>query len=143
MEALKPEFIAPLVLYLSHESCTETHAVFEVAAGWIAKVRWQRSEGVLLRDKNFNITPESGPALGFQTAFASYVAQCATTGPRFATTARTQPTPARSRVRMEYMQFNCFIIRMSHIRGWRQHNGHSGEVSTGSRPSSQENCWKS
>ena len=63
VEALKPEFIAPLVLYLCHESNQETHSVFEVTAGWIAKIRWERSNGVLLRDANFDITPESGVAL--------------------------------------------------------------------------------
>ena len=28
---LKPEYVAPLVLYLCHESCEETHGLFEVS----------------------------------------------------------------------------------------------------------------
>lgn len=39
VDALKPEFVAPLVLYLCHESCTDTAGVFEAAAGWIGKLR--------------------------------------------------------------------------------------------------------
>lgn len=30
VDALKPEYVAPLVLYLCHESCSETGGVFEV-----------------------------------------------------------------------------------------------------------------
>jgi 3-hydroxyacyl-CoA dehydrogenase/3a,7a,12a-trihydroxy-5b-cholest-24-enoyl-CoA hydratase len=63
VEALKPEFIAPLVLYLCHESCEESHGLFEVCAGWVAKVRWQRSEGVMLRDAKVDISPESGQSM--------------------------------------------------------------------------------
>jgi len=45
VKALKPEFIAPLVAYLCHESSTETGGVFELGAGWVSKLRWQRSKG--------------------------------------------------------------------------------------------------
>jgi len=37
IDALKPEYISPLVLYLTHESCEETGGLFELAAGWISK----------------------------------------------------------------------------------------------------------
>ena len=40
---LKAEYVVPLVQYLCHESCEETGSVFEVAAGYIAKLRWQRT----------------------------------------------------------------------------------------------------
>ncbi|KAJ3274762.1 hypothetical protein HK104_004025, partial [Borealophlyctis nickersoniae] len=46
VEALKPDYIAPLVAYLAHDANTETGSVFEVGSGWIAKVRWQRTGGV-------------------------------------------------------------------------------------------------
>lgn len=46
VEALKPEYVAPLVGLLVHETCPTTGSVFEVGSGWIAKVRWQRSGGV-------------------------------------------------------------------------------------------------
>lgn len=56
-EALKPDYIAPLVLYLVHDSCPESGSLFEVGAGYIAKDRWQRSEGVLFRPHQ--LSPES------------------------------------------------------------------------------------
>jgi NAD(P)-dependent dehydrogenase (short-subunit alcohol dehydrogenase family)/acyl dehydratase/putative sterol carrier protein len=57
VEALKPEYVAPLVCYLSHESCEETGGVFEVGAGWVSKVRWERSKGAFFKpDSTF--TPE-------------------------------------------------------------------------------------
>jgi len=43
--AFKPEFVVPLVVYLCHESTTETGSVFEVGAGWVSKLRWQRTQG--------------------------------------------------------------------------------------------------
>ncbi len=46
VEALKPEYVAPLVAYLCHESCTETGRLFEVGAGWVSRLRWERSKGV-------------------------------------------------------------------------------------------------
>lgn len=46
VEALKPEYVAPFVAFLSHESCEDNGALFEVGAGYIAKQRWQRSAGV-------------------------------------------------------------------------------------------------
>ena len=46
VEALKPDYVAPLVAYLAHENNKESGSIFEVGSGWIAKVRWQRSGGV-------------------------------------------------------------------------------------------------
>jgi 3-hydroxyacyl-CoA dehydrogenase/3a,7a,12a-trihydroxy-5b-cholest-24-enoyl-CoA hydratase len=51
LQALKPEYVAPLVAYLCHESCSENGQLFEVGAGWISKLRWQRSQGVFLGEK--------------------------------------------------------------------------------------------
>jgi len=45
---LKPEYVSPLVAYLCHESATENGSVFEVGAGWCAKVRLQRTAGLFL-----------------------------------------------------------------------------------------------
>ena len=36
VDLLKPEYVAPLVLYLTHDSCQETGGIFEVGAGHIA-----------------------------------------------------------------------------------------------------------
>lgn len=52
LEHLKPEYVAPLVLYLCHESCEETGGLFEVGAGFIAKLRWERSKGVIFKTDN-------------------------------------------------------------------------------------------
>ncbi|XP_040851670.1 peroxisomal multifunctional enzyme type 2 isoform X1 [Ochotona curzoniae] len=59
MEALKPEYVAPLVLWLCHETCEENGSLFEVGAGWIGKLRWERSLGAIVRKKNQPMTPEA------------------------------------------------------------------------------------
>jgi len=56
-EALKPEFVAPFVAYLCHDSCADSGALYEVGAGYIAKQRWQRSAGV--QYDVATLTPES------------------------------------------------------------------------------------
>ncbi|XP_076034051.1 peroxisomal Multifunctional enzyme type 2 isoform X1 [Oratosquilla oratoria] len=48
-DELKPELIAPLVLYLCHDSCEETGGLFEAAGGWFSKYRWERSQGHVCR----------------------------------------------------------------------------------------------
>jgi NAD(P)-dependent dehydrogenase (short-subunit alcohol dehydrogenase family) len=57
VDLLKPEFVMPLVLKLCDENSTETGGLFEVGAGWIGKIRWERTKGA-----SFNIsegfTPE-------------------------------------------------------------------------------------
>jgi len=45
IEALKPEYVAAFVAYLASDQCTDNGALYEVGAGYIAKQRWQRSEG--------------------------------------------------------------------------------------------------
>uniref|UniRef100_A0A670JH01 Peroxisomal multifunctional enzyme type 2 n=1 Tax=Podarcis muralis TaxID=64176 RepID=A0A670JH01_PODMU len=58
LDAFKPEYVAPLVLWLCHESCQENSGLFEVGAGWIGKLRWERSLGAIVRQKNQPMTPE-------------------------------------------------------------------------------------
>ncbi|MEY2756653.1 MAG: hypothetical protein RIR33_431 [Pseudomonadota bacterium] len=48
MAILKPEYVTPLVLRLCAEHNEESGSLFEVAAGWMAKVRWERAEGISL-----------------------------------------------------------------------------------------------
>lgn len=58
LASLKPEFVVPLVAYLCHDSCTENGSLFEVGAGFVAKLRWERSQGAVFKaDSTF--TPAS------------------------------------------------------------------------------------
>ena len=49
LDALKPEYVSPLVAYLCHEECEETGALFEVGGGYFGKLRWERTEGKTFR----------------------------------------------------------------------------------------------
>ena len=40
VEALKPDYVAPLVLYLAHESCPVNGGLIDVGAGYIGVNRW-------------------------------------------------------------------------------------------------------
>ncbi|XP_040277610.1 peroxisomal multifunctional enzyme type 2 [Bufo bufo] len=59
VDALKPEYVAPIVLWLCHESCQENGSLFEVGAGWAGKLRWERTLGAIIRQKNRPMTPEA------------------------------------------------------------------------------------
>ncbi|KAB1280869.1 Peroxisomal multifunctional enzyme type 2, partial [Camelus dromedarius] len=59
MDVLKPDYVAPLVLWLCHENCEENGGLFEVGAGWIGKLRWERTLGAIVRQRNQPMTPES------------------------------------------------------------------------------------
>ncbi|KAL1773429.1 peroxisomal multifunctional enzyme type 2 [Sigmodon hispidus] len=59
VEALKPDYVAPLVLWLCHESCQENGGLFEVGGGWIGKLRWERTLGAIVRQRNQLMTPEA------------------------------------------------------------------------------------
>jgi len=45
VKALKPEYICPLVAYLCHEKTKVNGGLFEVGAGWVSKLRWERTKG--------------------------------------------------------------------------------------------------
>jgi NAD(P)-dependent dehydrogenase (short-subunit alcohol dehydrogenase family) len=51
VEQLKPEFVTPLVVKLCDDNSRETGGLYEVGAGWMGKLRWERSKGV-----GFNLT---------------------------------------------------------------------------------------
>jgi multifunctional beta-oxidation protein len=47
---LKPEFVVPLVAYLCHESSMENGGLFEAGAGFVSKLRRERSKGIFRVD---------------------------------------------------------------------------------------------
>jgi NAD(P)-dependent dehydrogenase (short-subunit alcohol dehydrogenase family) len=57
IEALKPEFVAPLVAYLCHEDVDSNGGLYELGGGWISKLRWQRTRGGFFNIKT-GFTPE-------------------------------------------------------------------------------------
>lgn len=54
VEAMSPDFVAPLVGYLCHSSCNVTGRIFEAGGGWISETRFQRNKGaVFAMDESF------------------------------------------------------------------------------------------
>ncbi|KAE8450509.1 bifunctional hydroxyacyl-CoA dehydrogenase/enoyl-CoA hydratase fox2 [Mollisiaceae sp. DMI_Dod_QoI] len=49
LENLKPDWVVPLVAVLTHKDCQETGSIYEAGGGHIAKLRWERSSGLLLK----------------------------------------------------------------------------------------------
>ncbi|KAH9222109.1 multifunctional beta-oxidation protein-like protein [Leptodontidium sp. 2 PMI_412] len=49
LENLKPDWVVPLVAVLVHKDSEENGAIFEAGGGHIAKLRWERSSGLLLK----------------------------------------------------------------------------------------------
>jgi 3-hydroxyacyl-CoA dehydrogenase/3a,7a,12a-trihydroxy-5b-cholest-24-enoyl-CoA hydratase len=58
INALKPEYVSPLVAWLCHEDCEENGSLFEVGGGFFGKLRWERSAGKMFR-LGREITPDS------------------------------------------------------------------------------------
>jgi multifunctional beta-oxidation protein len=49
LEHLKPDWVVPLVAVLVHKDSAETGSIFEVGGGHVAKFRWERANGALLK----------------------------------------------------------------------------------------------
>src|SRR5439155_26852818 len=56
VDALKPEYVSPLVAWLCHEECKENGGIFEVGGGFYGKLRWERTAG-----KTFKLGREIAP----------------------------------------------------------------------------------
>ncbi|GMT36269.1 hypothetical protein PFISCL1PPCAC_27566, partial [Pristionchus fissidentatus] len=48
LDAFKPEYVTPLVLYMCHEKFTETGNLYEAGAQWYGTMKYYHSEGKLL-----------------------------------------------------------------------------------------------
>jgi len=55
VQALSPEYVAPVVCYLCHESCPSNGELFELGAGWVSKIRLQRTKGHTFPLSNFSV----------------------------------------------------------------------------------------
>ncbi|KAF2469696.1 NAD(P)-binding protein [Lindgomyces ingoldianus] len=58
LNSLRPEWVMPLVAVLTHKSCTETGSIFEAGGGHIAKLRWERAKGALMKPDD-SLTPDA------------------------------------------------------------------------------------
>ncbi|KAL1954430.1 hypothetical protein VTO42DRAFT_1200 [Malbranchea cinnamomea] len=56
LKNLKPEWVVPVVAKLVHSSNTDTGAIFEAGGGHVAKIRWERAKGALLKTGD-SLTP--------------------------------------------------------------------------------------
>ena len=74
--ALKPEYVVPLVMYLTSNQSTATGETLEVGGGWVAKVRWERTAGYSHNTADGELTPEAvakaWPRVGDFTTGATY-----------------------------------------------------------------------
>ena len=57
-ERMNPKFVAPLTLYLCHDSCEESGSTIEVGAGWAGKIRSQSAAGAVFANKSAPPTVE-------------------------------------------------------------------------------------
>lgn len=55
LDGLSPNYVAPFTAYLCSETCQETGSLYEVAAGYICKDRFQQSAGHQFDVKNLNL----------------------------------------------------------------------------------------
>jgi NAD(P)-dependent dehydrogenase (short-subunit alcohol dehydrogenase family) len=46
VDAWKPDYVAPILAFLCHEEVPCTGSIFESGGGWVAEVRWKRTQGV-------------------------------------------------------------------------------------------------
>jgi multifunctional beta-oxidation protein len=74
LENLKPDWVVPLVATLVHASnTTETGGIYEVGGGHVAKLRWERAKGGLLKTDD-SLTPGASAPAGEEPDFKGRVA---------------------------------------------------------------------
>ena len=57
-EKLKPEFVTPLVVYLSSEACEDSGYIFNCGMGWYSRTAIQMAKGTLIGDGSRDIKVE-------------------------------------------------------------------------------------
>lgn len=70
VEALKPDYVTPAVVLLTHESSPVTGGLFEVGGGWVSQTRWEQTQGVYF-EKPFaaeDLQARWGEATSFENA---------------------------------------------------------------------------
>jgi len=70
-DALKPEYVSPLVAWLCHERCQENGGLFEVGGGFYAKLRFERSTGRSFRSGRTISVEAVASSMDAITSFAS------------------------------------------------------------------------
>jgi len=50
-EAMKPEYVTPVVILLTHEDSTVSGKLFEVGGGWVSQTRWEQARGVFFEQE--------------------------------------------------------------------------------------------
>jgi NAD(P)-dependent dehydrogenase (short-subunit alcohol dehydrogenase family) len=79
VDAWKPELVCPIVAFLAHEECPVTGNIYESGGGWVAQVKWMRTQGHYfdvdatfgpeeIRDKFANISDWKGADFPDDTA---------------------------------------------------------------------------
>lgn len=58
LQHLSPKWVAPMVAYLTHETTTVSGAIYELGAGFYARVRWEQAQGALLKADE-SLTPSA------------------------------------------------------------------------------------
>lgn len=68
---MRADYVSPLAAYLCHESVSESGGLYEVGGGYFAKLRWQRSDGVVIAPDDISIESVArhwGEIAGFERA---------------------------------------------------------------------------
>jgi len=63
VDVLKPEYVCPLVVWLSHEQCQESGKVFEAGAGWYGTLQQYRSVGKAIPNATVEDVAENWPEI--------------------------------------------------------------------------------